>query len=150
MGPICTSWTGIRGLAADLTVIDAESWTELTRLERGQGGSLRDVDLNSEESHAATAGFDNFVRIWDLASESIVEEIEVEGNLPTGLTDVEFLTDAILLVVASDFHEVLVFTIDTSELISFAKARITRGFTEQECATYGIDPCPTLDEIKST
>ena len=34
------------------------------------------------------------------------------------------------------------------ELLDFALGRVTRGFTEGECLTYRIDPCPSLEEIR--
>ena len=37
----------------------------------------------------------------------------------------------------------------TDHLIASAAAAVTRGFTAFECSTYRIDPCPTLDEIRS-
>jgi hypothetical protein len=42
------------------------------------------------------------------------------------------------------------FTIDTRELIGIAQSRLTRALTSEECATFGIDPCTTLDEIKAS
>ncbi len=131
-------------------MIDVATWTEVARMRGGQGGSLRDVDLNSDETRAATAGFDKFVRVWDLATESLVIEIEVDADLPQGLTDVEFLNDTTLIVAATDSSYVLVFTLDPDELIDIAVRRITRGLTDQECATYGIDPCRTLDELRAS
>ena len=31
--------------------------------------------------------------------------------------------------------------LDTDDLVSDAKSRLTRGFTEAECSTYAIDDC---------
>jgi hypothetical protein len=42
-----------------------------------------------------------------------------------------------------------VLTLDSEELIGLAKLRLTRGFTEGECATYHFDPCPTLEDSQS-
>lgn len=39
------------------------------------------------------------------------------------------------------------FTLDPEELKSIALDRLTRGFTEEECGTYEVDPCPTLQEM---
>jgi len=44
---------------------------------------------------------------------------------------------------------VLRFTLDTDLLLSIAGDSLTRGFRSEECATYGIDPCPTFEEMKS-
>ena len=45
--------------------------------------------------------------------------------------------------------DTVIITLDPDELIEVAHARLTRGFKPQECATYGIDPCSTLEEIRS-
>jgi hypothetical protein len=45
--------------------------------------------------------------------------------------------------------ELLRFTLNTATLVSLARDRLTRGFRPEECATYDIDPCPTLEEMKS-
>jgi hypothetical protein len=37
----------------------------------------------------------------------------------------------------------------TQDLIASARDGVTRGFSNAECNTYRIDPCPTLDEIRS-
>lgn len=43
-------------------------------------------------------------------------------------------------------YEIL--TIDSTELVQIARDRITRGFTDQECEFYRLDPCPTLEELR--
>ena len=61
---------------------------------------------------------------------------------------VEFLNDDHLLVFARG-HPALVVTIDVPELIEIARSKVTRSFTEGECTTYHIDPCPTLQDIQT-
>jgi hypothetical protein len=39
-------------------------------------------------------------------------------------------------------------SLDSDDVITSAIAGVTRGFTADECATYRIDPCPTLEEMK--
>jgi hypothetical protein len=41
-----------------------------------------------------------------------------------------------------------VYTLDGDELVRLTRASLTRTFTEVECARYGIDPCPTLEELR--
>ena len=40
-------------------------------------------------------------------------------------------------------------TLDYQRLLGLASDRVDRAFTAAECSTYRIDPCPTLDEIRS-
>ena len=42
-----------------------------------------------------------------------------------------------------------VYTLDHDELVQIAQSRVSRAFTEDECATYHIDPCPTVDDMKT-
>jgi WD40 repeat protein len=138
-------------LVADLVVFDPGTWTEVKRLGRGQGGSLRDVDLSPDGSLAATAGFDGFVRVWDLDADVVVQEMEVSGDIPYGLSDVEFLDETTLLVRAFAKEGIIVFTIDPENLVSTALQSITRGFTSDECATYGLEDCPTsVEAVRKT
>ena len=45
--------------------------------------------------------------------------------------------------------DIIIVTIDGAELLNIARDRITRSFTQLECDTYRIDPCPTLIDIRS-
>ena len=38
-------------------------------------------------------------------------------------------------------------SLSVEDLVADAHARLTRSFTAEECSTYLIDPCPTLEEI---
>lgn len=40
-------------------------------------------------------------------------------------------------------------TLDSEMLLRNARQRLTRSFTAQECATYGIDNCRTLEEMRA-
>lgn len=37
-----------------------------------------------------------------------------------------------------------------SDLISHARDSLTSGFSAEECDTYRIDPCPTLEEMRDS
>jgi hypothetical protein len=43
----------------------------------------------------------------------------------------------------------VVMTINVPELVEITRSRVTRGFTESECATFHVDPCPNLKDIKT-
>jgi hypothetical protein len=86
--------------------------------------------------------------LWDVTTKRLVHEIPV-SQVGDGLGGVDFADDDRHLLVTAmatgDLHKV---TIDTDELLGIARQRVTRGFTETECTTYHIDPCPTLEEIR--
>ena len=65
-----------------------------------------------------------------------------------GLTNIEFIDDETLAVTYAGGNEILRFTINHDRLVELARAAAIRTFTDEECSTYGIDPCPSLEEIK--
>ena len=125
-----------------LRMFDTATWEELAPINATDEG-VRDFALNSDGSRVATVGA-RFLRVWSLADGSMQVEIEVAEPL----RGVEFLDDTHLLVLPQSQNAALIITLDPDELIEVAHARLTRGFKPQECATYGIDPCRTLDEIR--
>ncbi len=43
----------------------------------------------------------------------------------------------------------IVVTLDAADLAAAGKTKVTRAFTETECLTYAIDPCPiTLEALR--
>jgi hypothetical protein len=50
---------------------------------------------------------------------------------------------------ALDRTEVLATTVDPAELADTVRASLTRTFTATECTSYGIDPCPTREEMRA-
>ena len=104
-----------------------------------------DVAVNEAGTLLASAGQDSFVRVWSVADRSLVTEISFDVD---GIANVEFIDDAHLFVMPRFGKEAIVITLDAGELLDLARSRLTRSFTAEECATFGIDPCPTLDEVK--
>ena len=127
---------------SDIALFDTQNWTEIARYGRGQGGALDDIAVSGEL--AATAGSDNVIRVWNLSSGEVILEVPLNSRVP----NVEFLDDDHVMAVSLE-GDVLVFTLDPKELKEIALDRLTRGFTEEECGIYGIDPCPSLEEIRA-
>lgn len=78
-----------------------------------------------------------WTRRWTIPTESLpnaVLTLDVDGNR------------LVFQDVTGVLHEL---TLDYNELVGIAAARLNRGLSDQECATYRIDPCPTLAEIQS-
>ena len=61
---------------------------------------------------------------------------------------VAFIDDS-HLAVAPYTGDLLVMTIDPTELANTVRASVIRPFTQTECTTYAIDPCPTLAQSKA-
>ncbi len=82
----------------------------------------------------------------DVADYSLHTDVGFDG---AGIDWVRFLDDSHLLLVPIGNAEAIVITLDPEDLADVGKARVTRAFTETECLTYGIEPCPTtLDELR--
>ena len=63
--------------------------------------------------------------------------------------NVAFVNDDHLLVTTAAGGPVVLVTLDPQELIEIASAGVTRGPTDEECATYVLEPCPSLEAIQA-
>ena len=66
-----------------------------------------------------------------------------------GVADFAFHPTSPQLAVLTDTGSVRIHTLDTGELVELAGSRMQRSYPSEECLFYRIDPCPTLDEIKT-
>ena len=84
--------------------------------------------------------------LFDLTTGATLQSIPLPDDY---LVDVEFLdSDHLMAMPFLDFGPALVFSLDPEELVAIARSRVSRGFTETECETYGLDPCPSLEETR--
>jgi WD40 repeat protein len=135
--------------ASRIVFMDGSTLEHLHEIQDAHDGGVLDLALNGDGTLLASAGYDGVVRVWDVASRALLHEIPVSQGEP-GVGGVDFIDqDGHLLVTANATGELRKVTIDTDELLDIARHRITRGFTETECNTYRIDPCPTLEEIRA-
>jgi WD40 repeat protein len=135
-------------LDSNLLLIDPATW-DVTTLEGSQAGELWDLAVSPDGNLVATVGADEFVQVWAVADQSIVAEIRIAGNIGEGLRGVRFENDTTLLVGPELGGEILRFTLARDLLSQLALDSVNRGFTEEECATFDIDPCPTLAEMRA-
>ena len=131
--------------SGDLLIIDATSWEPLDAIAAHRGSAL-DVASNTAGTVIASAGADAYVRVWSLPDRSLVTEIKFDVD---EIANVEFIDDTHLFVTPGLGDEAIVITLDPDELLAIAQSRLTRSFTTDECSTYRIDPCPTLNDIRS-
>ncbi len=110
-------------------------------------------DFSNDETMLLTTTFDEPIRIWDITGvldggePTLIAEIDAAPR--SGAPAAYFRSGDNHIVSISTGGLLREFTIDTDELIAIAKARLTRALTVDECATFGIDPCPTLEEVKA-
>lgn len=89
---------------------------------------------------------DSQLRVWDSQDGELVADFgKMGGSFPM----FSFHPDGIHLAAEDTGGTIQILTLDSNELVAIATSRLTRGFTQDECATYGIDPCPTLEDIRS-
>ena len=139
------------GRSETVVVYDSQDWTS-EEFDTDHGNSIRQIRLDEENGRLFTVGTDSAVRVWDLATFEKIDEMHVAGTLENGLFSSALLDSSTLAVaggVFGDEKQLLLFALDPNDLIDQAVTRLTRGFTDSECATYGIDPCPTHAEITS-
>jgi WD40 repeat protein len=142
---------------ADWSIIDQEQqagagefdFTDYVPISAVQAhqGQVSDIDINPSGTLVASTGEDG-VRIWSVADGSLHTDLGFDG---AGIDRVRFLDDTHLLLVHRFVlrGSAIVITLDPQDLAEVALAKVTRAFTETECLTYGIDPCPTtLDELR--
>jgi WD40 repeat protein len=108
-------------------------------------GLLRAATLSPDRTLLATGTADGLVRVWDAHGGRLLQEIRV-GDVP--VKGIAFI-DAAHLAVAPETGSMLIMTLDVDELLAVARRSISRGFSKTECATYDIEPCPSLDELRS-
>lgn len=87
--------------------------------------------------------------VWNIESNFIFGEIPVLGDIGTAINGVTFLDNKTILVAPQGGGPLLRFTIDPAQLFDIASNSPNRGFSDTDCATYDIDPCPTLEEMRS-
>jgi WD40 repeat protein len=124
--------------------IDAETLQIRRTLADAHLGSPKGYALSPDRSLFATGASDGTLKVWDAASGDLQQQFSIGQRQVQG---VAFIDDHTLAVAPRE-GGLLIFTIDPAELAGALRRSLTRGFTPTECATYGIDPCPTLEEMR--
>ena len=89
---------------------------------------------------------DDGVRVWNVGDHSLHSDLGFDGD---NIQFVRFLDDTRILVVPGVASSAIVVVLDPQELADAGLAKVTRAFTDNECLTYDIDPCPTtLEELR--
>jgi WD40 repeat protein len=123
-----------------VTVIDTESW-QSTSIDL-EIGAVRGVGI-SPSSDRVALGDENGLHIVNLET----QQMEQSVPLPS-VSDIHWFDEESVLVGGTGGIWVRV-DLAVEKLVSLATESLTRGFTPDECDTYRIAPCPTLDEMRS-
>jgi len=126
--------------ATTLVVLDTETWEEIVTME--SSARIRGLAFDRDEERIAVGTLDSLL-VVDLATGVIVQQLRLPG-----VSDIHWLDDETVLVgTNTGIFGTLSLSIDA--FLDRTSAALRRSFTAQECLTYRIDPCPTLDEIQS-
>lgn len=124
-------------------VVDTSSWERVATFTGQQGQWLPDVSVDPTGTFVATAGLDNESRVWDIAAGEERHRFTATP-IAGGLGNVDWVDEDTLVL--GNRQWAVVMTLDPEVLLASARERLTRMLTATECATYGIDPCPSFDE----
>ena len=108
----------------------------------GGFNNIRGTAFDREGELLAVSDFDS-VRIIDIGTGLFVQQVQLPG-----VSDVYFLDDERVVVGTRD-GVFGVLSLSTENLVARTRANLRRSFTLQECEVYRIDPCPSLEEIRS-
>jgi hypothetical protein len=132
-------------------VYDTLTW-ELVATWEAHGELFRGLAFSPDGQRLVTTGNDEFVKIWDVIA--IRERSDVYGSPPLldripaqKSSDAMWLSEDRLVVFFADGPKWFEISVSVEDVVAEAQARLTRSFTLDECSTYQIDPCPTLEEI---
>jgi WD40 repeat protein len=124
---------------------DTTDWSISAEVEAHQG-QITSIDIIPGGDLVVTTGQDG-VRVWNIADRSLHTDLGFDG---AGISRARFLDDTRLLLVPVTGPEAIMVTLDPQDLAAAGRARVTRAFSETECLTYDIDPCPaTMEDLQS-
>ena len=119
-------------------VTDTSTWEEVATVVTDN--RVLGVAFNADGSRLAIADLTS-VRVLNVATGNLVQQL----GLP-GVADIHWLDEDTIAVgtTSGSFGTV---SLSTEEFLNATRQRLRRSFTAQECETYRIEPCPTLEEM---
>jgi len=107
-------------------------------------GENRGLAVSPDGTILAAAGSDDFVRIWSTT------DLELLDLIPSAMaSDAVWIDDETIGIALADGALWAVEPLDIERVVDNARESLTRTFTDDECAIYGIDPCPDLETIRA-
>jgi len=122
-----------------VVVTDTSTWEEIATV--ATDNRVLGVAFNADGSRLAIADLTS-VRVLNVATGNVVQQL----GLP-GVADIHWLDDD-TIAVGTTSGSFGTMSLSTEEFLHATRQRLRRSFTEQECVTYRIDPCPTLEEMR--
>jgi outer membrane protein assembly factor BamB len=123
-----------------VVVVETDTW-DMRRIDL-ESGTLRGLSISPDEATLAV-GDETGIHIVDLATDTLTQLVGVPDA-----SDIHWLAGNELLVGTSGGSWATV-SLDVEDLVDDVANSLLLGFSDQECLTYKIDPCPTLEEIRN-
>ena len=115
------------------------SW-EVVALLEGHTQGINAAAFTDDGERLATASLDGSVRVWNTSTQDVVFMSPVESSAVVG---VAFSRDGSRVTAIYSDGRIVVHAIALEDVIEIARARVTRGFTDEECRTYlHVPTCP--------
>jgi DNA-binding beta-propeller fold protein YncE len=127
--------------ASTVWFLDLEALSAFQVTRDSVPGTIRGIAAAPDGERVAITSTDGNVRIF-----SIEGELQHVIPLPNP-SDAIWLDDNHLSV-GTTYGPWTTITLDPGELGEVARSRLRRPLSATECQFYGIDPCPTLDEMR--
>jgi WD40 repeat protein len=126
---------------ATITIWQVETGKPLQILT-GPQGPTQGVAFSPDGGYLAVASSDGSIRIWDMRAGLDAAPLILLGH-SAAIVGIAFSPDGKRLAAASEDGTTRVYALDLQDLISLAKARVTRTLTTAECQRYlHVDQCP--------
>lgn len=116
----------------DIILWDLNSGEKLRTLS-GHAGLVLRLEFSKDGSRIASAGFDRLAKVWDV---NTGEEIASLYGNTSNVFGVSFHPDGNQLATAGADGTIRTYTLQVDDLITLARARVTRLLTDDECRVF--------------
>jgi WD40 repeat protein len=112
---------------------------------------VRGMAISDDGARVAVSGEDGFIVVWGLESDSpiVVDRIPALADRISDVLWIDEMTLGAVLLPEQGRAAWQIINLDPEVVADQARGDLIRAFTAEECVFYRIDPCPTLEEIKS-
>lgn len=128
-----------------------DSWEPIVSWDAHEA-RVRGLAAAPDAQQLVTTSQDNTVVVWDVSAIGDLSSSQrptLLDHIPAPFaSDVVWLDDDRLGVFLADGARWLEVSLSIDELVTRAVSQLTRSFTSGECATFEIDPCPSLEDLK--
>ena len=122
--------------------LDTDDWSETLIVPTDE--RVRGIAVSPDNTLVMLGGTDGFVHIHNVQTGELVDQIAEEW-----VSDGHWIDESRIVVGTGLTGVWTVLDLDIHRVALAALGQLTRGFTTGECLRFGIDPCPTLDDMRS-